>query len=108
MERDRVYDIGAKVAGVVIAGGVGMLVGEILDNIPQINQASALYQFIKESYEVNLQGHLDKVFGAIGALYGYFETIYFHGKVLTFEGKPFTLSGIHLPPFFILKKTNKS
>ena len=55
-----------------------------------------------------MQGHLDKVFGTIGALYGYFETMYLHGKVYTFEGKSFTISGIHLPPFFILKKIDKS
>ena len=51
MGENRVYDVGAKVAGIVIGGGIGMLVGEILDNIPQINQAAGLYEFIKETYE---------------------------------------------------------
>ncbi len=90
-------DLGLKVAGTAACYGIGMLVGELMDNIPYINQW--IPQAVDYVSGIDVAGNLDGLVGLLGGLYGLSNS-----GTETFEDNPNKLQKVELSPIKLTLK----
>lgn len=62
-------DLGLRIGGCVAMYGIGLLVGDILNNIPYVNQT--IPDAVKYVSHIDVEGNLDGLLALVGGIYGY-------------------------------------
>ncbi len=93
--KKRALDLSLKVAGATVFYGLGMLAGEVMDNIPYINQW--IPQAVDYVSGIDVAGNLDGLVGLLGAVYGSRTS----GTEIL-EDKPNQLQKVSLTPLLTL------
>lgn len=85
-----VVDLGLRVAGTAAMYGIGMLGGEILDQIPVLNEAA--YNVVNYLSGIDVTGNLDGLVGLAGAVSG------FIGSGIKLDDNSMELKSLSLKP----------
>ena len=94
-----VLDLGLKVTGGAMMYGLGMLGGEIIEQIPYINEAA--YGAVKSLSDIDVRGNLGGLVGMITGLAGFVKS----GVKL--DEETMTPKDINLVPLYLNFSKNK-
>ncbi len=95
--KDKLCNTGVKITGAILNGELGMIVGELIDHTPYVNQIFP--QLLNQVSVINMEGNLTNLGCICGIVYGLMKARYFHGSA-TFEDEHISQTEVYLSPHF--------